>query len=189
MRPSHEDLKRIWLYSYSRASLLEAKEWLDAMDHPDLKSLQMRAFVCATTVAYARPFTPSQITAKERVVPLKGVQPPKQLRATHENVLKFRDKVMGHKDAIAAKGDLKSPNSICIRRDADGFNLHTIIFEGMELETRKEVKSLCDYFVLHCDALIQPILTRCGPEIMRHPIGEYELLVTEPPNDWIKKYR
>jgi hypothetical protein len=189
MRPSHDELKSLWIYSYSRASLLEAQQWLDSMDHTDPKSPQFRALVCASVVAYARPFMISQVTQKERVVPLKGVLPPSPLNATHAMVLKLRDKVMGHKDATPAKGDSTTPNIMLIRRDATGFDLHTIIIEGMELETRTEVKALCSHFVAHCEAQVHPIIARYGSEIMRHPVGTYELLVTEPPHDWIRVHK
>jgi|SRR5581483_1202525 len=189
MRPSHEELKQLWLYSYSRASLLEAQQWLYAMEHTDEKSPQFRALICASVIAYARPFTTSQVTAKERVVPLQGVLAPPALEAAHATVLKLRNKLMGHKDATPAKGDPATPNVMLIRRNAKGFDLHTIIVEGMLPETRKEVISLCDHFVAHCVSHVQPIIDHYGPEIMRHPIGLYELLVTEPPNDWLKPHQ
>lgn len=186
MRPSHEELKRLWIYSYSRASLIEADQWLDAMDRTEPKSPQFRALVCAAVVAYARPFTISQVTTNERVVPLKDVPAPQQWSATHAMVLKLRDKALGHKDATPAKGDSTTLNIMLIRRDAKGFDLHTIIIEGMEPETRKEVRGLCAHFVAYCEAQVNPLIACYGPEIMRKPIGTYELLVTEPPDDWIR---
>jgi hypothetical protein len=166
--------------------LIEADQWLDAMPETDPRSPQFRALICAAVVAYARPFTACQVTPTERVVPLKGVPPPPQLSSTHAMILKLRDKVMGHKDATPARGDSTTPNVMIIRRDATGFDLHTIIIEGMEPETRNEVKSLCSHFVGYCESQVESINAHCGPEIMRHPIGAYELLVTEPPNDWIR---
>ena len=189
MRPSYEELKRLWLYSYSRASLIEADQWLDAMPQTDPKTPQFRALICAVVVAYARPFTASQVTPTERVVPLKGVVPPPQLSAAHEMILKLRDKVMGHKDATPAKGDSTTPNVMIIDRDAKGFDLHTIIIEGMEPETQREVKSLCSHFIAYCHAQVDPIVKHYGPEIMLRPIGRYQLLVSQPPNDWIRAIR
>ena len=189
MRPSHQELKDLWLYSYSRGSLLEADQWLNVMDQTDLESPQTSALVCATVVAYARPFTISQVTGKERVVPLKGVSPPSHLSASHEMVLKLRDKVIGHKDATVAKGDTATPNIILVNRDATGFDIHTIIVRGMAPNIRKELKSLCSHFVAYCEAQIRPLFTRYGQEIMRHPIGVYELLVTEGPDDWIQPHK
>lgn len=120
-------------------------------------------------------------------MPLKGIPPPPDLGATHAMILKLRDKVMGHKDATPANGDAASPNIMLIRRDATGFNLHTIIIEGMTAETQKEMTGLCSHFVAHCESQVGPIIARYGPEVMSRPIGEYELLVAEPPNDWIRQ--
>jgi len=103
--------------------------------------------------------------------------------------LKLRDKVMGHKDATPAKGDSTTPNVMIIRRDPTGFDLHTVIIEGMEAATRREMKGLCAHFVAHCESQVRPIIAQYGPEIMRRPIGAYELLVTEPPDDWIRPLR
>ena len=57
MRPTVEDLQAIWLFTYSRASLLEAKEFLAELDKVMPESLQYRALIYAAIVAYARPFT------------------------------------------------------------------------------------------------------------------------------------
>src|SRR6266542_2572025 len=177
MRPSHEELKTLWVYCYARASLLEAEQWLDAMGHTDAESSQFRALLCAAVVAYARPFTISQVTPKERLVPLDGVLPPPQLVASHAMLLKSRDKLFGHKDGTPAKGDSTTPNLLLIRRRATDVDLHTVFVKEMGPHTRKEAKELCSHFVAHCESLAQPILDRCQPEIMRRPIGVYELLV------------
>ncbi|HLP08677.1 MAG TPA: hypothetical protein VK178_10955 [Opitutaceae bacterium] len=143
---------------------------------------QFEALICATVVAYARPFTKSQITDKKRIIPLKDVPPPSSLHNTHSMLLKLRDKVMGHKDATPASGDTKSPNILVLDRDRDGFNLHTIRIGGMETRTRSETQALCGYFVQICEAQLKPLIERHGPEIMKQPIGRYELLVNEPPH-------
>ena len=186
MKPTQEELKWIWRYSYSRTSLLEAHEWIDVLGQIDPKSPQIGALTCAIVIAYARPFTQSQISQTERVVPLSGVSPPSHLSATHETVLELRNKVMGHKDATPAKGDTATPNKILIKRDETGFDLSTIVFEGIALNKRGELKSLCSHFVAHCEARTRTLIEPYRSEIMQQPLGVYELLVTESHNDWIR---
>jgi len=189
MRPTYDELKRLWVYSYARGGFLEAEEWLNAMDKTDPKSPQFRALFCAAVVAYARPFTPSQITRKERVVPLRNVPAPSELNDTHVLVLDLRDKVIGHKDALPAEADEATPNLITIVQDATGFNLHTMQIKGMEPSISEKMKKLCAHFVKHCESQVRPIMERIGPEIRMHPVGRYELCITEPPDDWIKPIR
>lgn len=188
MRPTHDELKSVWLHSYSRSALLEVEQWIDTMKRVDPKASEMRALVCASVVAYARPFTISQVTANERVVPLAGVAPPAELSATHEMILKLRNKVMGHKDAVPAKGDVATPNIVLLRRDATGFNLHTIIIEGMTEKNQTEVKRLCHYFIAYSESKIQPIIDRYGAEVMNNPLGMYELVVSDAPDPWIRSF-
>jgi hypothetical protein len=189
MRPNVEELKSIWLHSYSRTSLLEAKRCLSAIDTAKPGSAEHGALVCATVVAYARPFTKWQITLKERVVPLEGIPPPVRLEAAHKIVLKLRDKVVGHKDAVLSKDDGVSPNIVVFRRDTTGFDLHTIIIDDMHGQARKEVKELCSHFVAHCEEKLKSLIGPYLPEIMRFPPGLYELLVAESPNDWIRRHK
>ena len=169
--------------------MLEADQWLDAMDQTAPDSLQARALIYAAVVAYARPFTISQVTPKERVVPLKDIPPPLHLAATHTMILDLRNKVIGHKDATPAVGNVATPNIILIKLDATGLNLRTVNIKGMTPGIRKEWKSLCSHFVAHCVAQIHPLFMRYYSEIRRQPDGVYELLVTEPPDDWIRLHK
>src|SRR5665213_1732262 len=125
MRPEIEDLKSLWLHAYSRSSLLQAVEWIEHMNRGISSSFELRALVTAVVVAYARPFTKSQVTPSERMIPLNGVAPPSELLSTHYEILDFRNKVIGHIDALPAGGHSGTPNKVLVRRDATGFDLHT----------------------------------------------------------------
>jgi hypothetical protein len=189
MRPSHLEIKTLWLCSYARTSLLEARDWLTLMEHTDGNTIQMAALTCATVVAYARPFTKSQITAKERVIPLREVKPPPRLFDTHGIILKLRDKVMGHKDATAAAGDSSTPNRILIQKNAKGFSVSTVVVEDLPADVRSEAKLLCSHFIAHCEAAIDSILTAHRAEIMNRPDGLYEILVIDGPQEWITAHK
>jgi hypothetical protein len=193
MRPTFEDLKAICLLSYSRSAFNEASEWLE-----QIGSVQDRiryenrrhyeALVYAAVVTYCRPFTKSQLTPTERVIPLNDVSPPQHLAAAHENMLNLRDKVIGHKDAVPTKGYSSTPNMILLDRVDPGFQLHTTRLGEMEAEQRKAAKELCSYFLQHCEAKLRPLTRKYHAELMHYPEGSYELLITEPPNEWIRRH-
>ena len=185
MRPTFEVLKAIWLLCYSRSAFHEATQWVDEMETVQDPS-HIQALVYATVVAYARPFTQSQVTPDQRVVPLAGVLPPSHLATTHNDILNLRNKVIGHKDALPAKGHPDTPNMILLHRVGSSFELYTTRVLDMEPEQRKAVKELCSHFITHCEAKLRPLTRRYYAEVMRHQPGVYELLVSEPPNDWIR---
>jgi hypothetical protein len=79
MRPTFDELQTFWLLAYSRASLLEAKALLKAMETAKPKSVELRAMIDAAVVAYARPFNKFQVTREKRVAPLGDIPPPTHL--------------------------------------------------------------------------------------------------------------
>jgi hypothetical protein len=146
MTPTAEELASLWLYTYSRASLLEAESWIDVLSASAADSTPVaRALSCSIVVSYARPFTKSQVTKDKRVIPLGDVEPPHELASTHCIMLKLRDKVIGHKDAIPAAGDSVTPNIVLLKRDSCGFDIHTVIVTGVDLDLLTELKSLCTF--------------------------------------------
>jgi hypothetical protein len=68
MRPTVEDLQAIWLFTYSRSSLLEAVESLAELDTVAPESPQYRALIDAAVAAYARPFTVCLLPPKRKRV-------------------------------------------------------------------------------------------------------------------------
>jgi hypothetical protein len=185
MRPTFEDLKTIWLLCYSRSAFHEAIEWIDEMDAAHVRSIT-KALVYAAVVAYGRPFTQSQVTREQRAVPLAGVSPPPHLATTHNDLLNLRNKVIGHKDAMPAEGHSDTSNMILLRRLEGSFELYTTTVLEMEPEQRKAVKELCAYFIGHCETKLRPLTRRYYSEVMRLEPGVYELLVSEPPSQWVR---
>lgn len=105
MRPSLDDLKHLWLIAYSRSGLLEAQRWIDQMSMVDSNSPLMSALLSAVVTAYGRGFTQSRVSAGVTVIPLaQAPSPPTGLQETHEELLKMRNRVIGHKDALPAEG-------------------------------------------------------------------------------------
>jgi hypothetical protein len=185
MRPTLDELKNFWLLAYSRSALIQADGWAQDMENSDPKSSIHRALIHALIVSYARPFTQSQVTTSQRIVSLAGVEPPKALALTHNNLVSLRNKVIGHADALPAKGHAETPNRVLIFRDTAGFNLHTVLTADIGAEERKNVRQLCRHFIGHCDDKLNALIARFGTDLPTS-LGVYEVLMTEAPEEWFK---
>jgi hypothetical protein len=188
MRPTFDDLKRLWTLTYSRSALLEADRWLGKMERVSDREL-LSGLVCAVIAAYGRPFTQSRVAPGQTIVPLRGVAPPKHLEATHCDLLNIRNKVIGHKDATPAPGHTETPNVLIVRRDDAGFHLHTSITQEMDRELRGRIKELCSYYVTHCDQQLDSLIKKYGAEFAQLKPGVYDVIVSEEPGDWIRPRR
>lgn len=187
MRPTFDDLKEIWLLCYSRSAFIDASRWLDQMENAQDVS-HYEALDYAAVVAYCRPFTKSQLTKKERVIPLDGLPPPQHLAAAHENLLNLRDKIIGQKDAVPTKGYSRSANILLVERFRSTYQLNTTRLGEMLPEQRKAAKELCAYFVTHCETQLREVTRKYRSEFLRYPEGTYELLISEPPDQWIRPH-
>jgi hypothetical protein len=189
MRPTSAELTDVWLHVYPRASLLEADRAIDALTPlpPDASTIA-QALMCSIVVAYVRPFTKSQITKDTRVIPLKDVDPPSKLASTHCMLLKLRDKVFGHKDAVPDKAHSTTPNIVLIRRVPSDFHFHAAIVVDISASLLTEIKELCAFFVTHCESRLAPFIARNRADIMQRPEGFYELVVCEPPEEWLRRH-
>jgi hypothetical protein len=190
MRPTVEDLQAIWLFTYSRSSLLDAAGFLAELDRVAPGSLQYRALINAAVVAYARPFTVCWLPPKrKKVVPLKDVLPPQHLAEFHEHALILRDTMIGHKDATPAKGYTATPNIVLVRIYPDNFSLNSTTIGEMEPALKNALPELCAYFVKHCEGNLSRLRKIYLSELMKNPLGQYELVISEPPADWLIPFR
>jgi len=98
----------------------------------------------------------------------------------------MRNKVIGHKDAMPAEGHSSTPNILRLRRDSTGFDIHTLITMEMDLALRQRVQDLCSHFVAYCDREFDEIVRRYPAEFSAIPPGDYDILLSEPPDDWIR---
>jgi hypothetical protein len=198
MRPTVEDLQAIWLFTNSRSSLLDAANFLAALSRvvPELgkvtpESLQYRALAAAAVISYGRPFTTCFLPPeRKRVVPLADVPPPPHLAEFHDNALTVRNTMIGHKDATPAKGYTASANIVLVRIYPDkDFSLHAVMPGQMDPAMKSGLSELCAYFVKHCEANINRLIKVYGSELMKHQTGQYELVISEPPADWLVPFR
>jgi hypothetical protein len=188
VRPSIEDLKTLWLHAYSRSAFDEAIEYLDLL--PKVPAgVMARVLISAAVVAYARPFSACRVTSTEKVVPLRGVKPPDDLAENHQDAIDLRNKLIGHKDAVPAERHTTSPNIVLIHKLPTYFEVHTTTIDSMDQSAQLALKKLCVFFKQHCESIISPITKRYFAEVMKNPDGIYELIISEPPSDWIKPFQ
>lgn len=190
MRPTVEDLQDIWLFTYSRDSLLDADKFLAELDKVAPESLQYRALVDAAVVAYARPFTSCYLPPdRKRVVPLEDVRPPQHLAEFHEHALNLRNTVIGHKDATPAKGYTATMNIVLVGIDPDKISLNAVTIGEMGPPLKNALPELCAHFVKHCEGYLSRLKKLYLSELLKNPPGEFELVISEPPADWLKPFR
>ena len=182
--PSQHDRIEIWRYTYARSSLVEAREAAKLLlAHPEFPDELKQAIVCQILVAYARPFTKSQVTDSKRIVSLASELVPDKFQALHKEHLEMRDRGVGHKDAIAFPS---SPmNRVIIRRDETGFELNTVSHYTMLESGLRQTIELCDYFIQHCVSN----LTRYCTSFVTIAKGVYVLSLEENPKEWRLKKR
>jgi hypothetical protein len=97
--------------------------------------------------------------------------------------------MIGHKDATPAKGYTATPNVVLVGIDRDDFDLNATIIGRLQPHMKEALGELCDYFVNHCETILQGWKMVYGPEVMKHAPGEYELVISEPPVDWLIPFR
>src|SRR5439155_5416002 len=129
------------------------------------------------------------VTRERRVAPLADTPPPTHLARFHRDALDLRNKMIGHKDATPAQEHTTTPNVVLVHINSEGFNLHTTIIGEMGAPMRNALKELCDYFVTHCEKNLRPLTKGYFSEVMSHPSDVYELVISEPPADWLKPFR
>lgn len=198
MRPTIEDLQAIWLFTYSRSSLLDAANFLSQLSEvtPELgkltpESLRYRALVEAAIVSYGRPFTKCFLPPKRKLfVPLGGVPPPQHLAQFHDDALLMRNTMVGHKDATPARGYTASPNIVVVGiYPEDTLSLNAAMLGQMYPAMKKALGKLCNYFVKHCESNLSQLRKRYLSEFMQHRPGQYELVISGPPADWLVPFR
>jgi hypothetical protein len=185
MRPSLLELQEFWLFNFARYSLKEADEVVGVMNGT-LSEIQWRSLSAAATIAYARPFRQCRLAEKKRVVPLEGIAPPRDLATDHNAILTIRDQAIGHKDAILADEDVTMVNTVVFTIDGAGLTTRTIGRGLMVPGMIPKIQTLCSHFVSHCDSRLGHFLEKYGHEIHQRPAGKYDLVLTDPPAEWIR---
>jgi len=180
--PSQDDRIEIWRYTYARSSLIEAREAAKLlMAHPEFSEEIKQAILYQIVIAYARPFTKSQVTDSKRIVPLASDVIPAACRHLHDEYLQMRDRTIGHKDAVAFPS---APlNKVIVHVDKAGFELRTVSLFMMLDTGLQEAISLCDRLIEHCES---KVIDYCRHFVGIGP-GTYVLSIEGNPTEWLMK--
>jgi hypothetical protein len=201
MRPNLKDLQDIWLFIYARDSMREARRYLVALDqfeHPYLvdplddpeahQSVCYRGLRDAAIIAYARPFTACKLPlAKKWRAAFQDVPPPAHLEDCHRHLMRWRNTLIGHKDATPANGWQDTPNKVVVAITISGeIHFGSRIPTGkMSPDTRDHFGQLCTYFVDQCQARINRFQELYKAELTANLPGEYEMVISEPDAPWL----
>jgi hypothetical protein len=181
--PSHQDRIEIWRYTYARSSLIEAREAAKLLiAHPEFPDEIKEAIVYQIVIAYARPFTKSQVTNSKRIVPLAIDVVPAEFQPLHDEYLQMRDRTIGHRDAVAFPS---APlNKVIVHVDNAGFvELHTVSPFTMLDSGLQQTLLLCEHLIKHC---VLKVGDYCHHFVGVAP-GTYVLSIDENPAEWLMK--
>jgi hypothetical protein len=190
LRPTIDELRTIWRYSYAHSALCEAVQYVDLLDQDAANKPEnitfRRALMSAMITAYVRPFTQSRIFPCKggNFVALDGLEPPPGLKEAHDSIVRLRHKTVSHKDASESGMEI---NKLILVRAAEGpLHIHTITLDGLDAVTCAQLKLLCSHYIGQCGLKLHPILTKYEGQILNYPPGRYEMCLTEAPKPWIK---
>jgi hypothetical protein len=136
-----------------------------------------------------RPFTTCFLPPNRKVKPLGNVPIPQHLAQFHEHAINLRDTMIGHTDATPVKGYTASPNIVVVRINPNTFNLRSVTIGEMEPALKNALLQLCVHFRKHCESNLSRLTKIYRSELMQHPPGQYELVISEPPADWLVPFR
>ena len=138
-----------------------------------------RAIVYQIVVAYARPFTQSQVTKSKRIVPLPHEVVPAKFRDLHNEYIQMRDRAFGHKDALAFPSAPVNRVIVCV--DDTGFELHTASPYTMLDAGLLDTVKLCDLLVGYCMSKIEKYCSY----FVGIGKGVYVLSLEANPKEWL----
>jgi hypothetical protein len=73
--------------------------------------------------------------------------------------------------------------------DDNDFDLNGTMIGGMRPEMKRALSELCAYFVKACEPNLTRLRKRYLSEVMKNPPGQYELVISESPADWLIPFR
>jgi hypothetical protein len=180
--PSQDARIEIWRYTHARSSLVEAREAAKLLiASRGLSDEMQRAIVYQIVVAYARPFTKSQVTKSRRIVPLPCEVVPAKFRNLHNEYIQMRNCAFGHKDALAFPS--APVNRVIVSVDDTGIELDTALPYTMLDAGLLDTVKLCDCLVGYCMSKIQKYYSH----FVGIGKGVYVLNLEANPPEWLLK--
>lgn len=193
--PTLQQRIAIWEHAFARTAFLDAAEWAKYLRAtPGIPYEVRRAVVAAIIISYARPFTRSRVPAEgkkksweQKLGPMDAILPPVKLKETHATMLTGRDKLIGHKDALAAEGDTRTPNVVLLKvTTPTGFEVGTVGVYDVDDKILAEVGELCEFYISHCAAELGKLVFPHSPHFKSLVAGGwYEMSMEPQPTEWL----
>jgi len=180
--PSQNDRIEIWRYTYASSSLDEASRAAQyLLANRGLPWDLKKAMVCQIVIAYARPFSKSQVTPSRRITPLAENLVPVQFRDLHREHCEMRHRAVGHKDATAFPS--ASLNKVMVHIDDRGVSLRTTSVYDISDHALNRTIELCDLLVTRCATELEKYISHFHGE----PSGDYLMSTDESPAVWLER--
>jgi hypothetical protein len=177
MRPSRTERFAFWRDEYALDSFTVLQRLLAFMLSQNQKGPQMRTWLTVSaTVLYARPFKQwAEVRLAEDDVPIK-------YRATHNEVLKYRDKVIAHRDPNAHKRDVWG-NELPIVSEGSDIRTSTAN-PALEHDLAGSLLELVEILIPMLKARSSSFVSKYLPRPLAP--GAYVLSLEENPAEWLK---
>jgi hypothetical protein len=69
--------------------------------------------------------------------------------------------------------------------DDNDFDLNGTMIGRMRPDMKSALSKLCAYFVKDSEANLSRFRKRYLSEVVKNPLGQYELVISEPPANWL----
>jgi hypothetical protein len=177
MMPSRTERLAFWRDEYALDSFTVLQRLLAFMLSQSQQGPQMRTWLTVSaTVLYARPFKQwPEVRLAEDDVPIK-------YREVHNEVLKYRDKVIAHRDPDAHKRDVWG-NELPIISDGSNIRIPTTN-PAMENGIAGSLLELVEILIPMLKARSFSFVSKYLPPLLA--LGAYVLSLEENPAEWIK---
>jgi hypothetical protein len=177
MMPSRTERLAFWRDEYALDSFTVLQRLLAFMLSQSQKGPQMRSWLTVSaTVLYARPFKQwPEVRLAEDDVPIK-------YREVHKEVLKYRDKVIAHRDPDAHKRDVWG-NELPIVSEGNNIFIPTTN-PAMEDDIAGSLLELVETLIPMLKARSSSFVSKYLPRPLAP--GAYVLSLEENPAEWLK---
>ena len=178
MMPSRTERLAFWRDEYALDSFTVLQRLLAFMLSQSQQGPQMRTWLTVSaTVLYARPFKQwPEVRLAEDDVPIK-------YREVHKEVLKYRDKVIAHRDPDAHKRDMWG-NELPIVSDGSNIRIPTTN-PAMEDDIAHRLLELVEILIPMLKARSSSFVSKYLPRPLAP--GAYVLSLEENPAEWLKR--
>ena len=167
---------------------MEARAIADLLikSQEEIPDTERNALITSLIVAYARPFTWAQVSAKKRIIPMGDFYIPKEYKALHENHLNMRNQVFGHKD-VTRPVHMGAPlNQVRITITGREVLIHTTVVTRYRKDKLEDTAKLLSIMIGVIESRIDEFILKHA-EAFPAKNGEYALNVEEPTKTWVFK--